>query len=189
MAGVRRLCSIGGEPGSIPWLPAAQVRVVLTGRWPGTTLVSIAYREWSMMGNFLARRSYVGAAVLGLLAALLVAWVNLAVGIIGEPDNPANLMYAGVVAVALVGTLVARFRPAGLARTMAVAALAQVLVALATFLTGLGYPPTPRASLLLFNAILLGLWLGSAALFRRASRKRAAGRNAGSGPRPRARGA
>ena len=121
------------------------------------------------MGNPSSMRRYVVAALPGVLAALLVAWVNLAVGIIGEPENPANLAYAGVVAVALVGAFAARFRPAGMARAMAAAALAQLLVAVVTFVLDLGYPPTPRASLLLFNAILLSLWAGSAALFRRAS--------------------
>jgi hypothetical protein len=121
-----------------------------------------------VMGNPPSRRSYVIAAVLGLLAALLVAWVNLAVGIIGEPDDPANLLYAGVVVVALVGALAARFRPAGMARAMFAAVLAQVVVAVVTFVLDLGYPPTPRASLLLFNGILLTLWAGSAILFRRA---------------------
>ena len=121
------------------------------------------------MGNPSSRRSYVVAAVLGLLAAMLVAWVNLAVGIIGEPDDPANLMYAGVVAVAVVGALAARFRPAGLARAMAAAALAQLMVAAVTFVLDLGYPPTPRASLLLFSAILIACWAGSATLFRRAA--------------------
>ena len=106
---------------------------------------------------------------LALLAALLVAWVNLAVGIIGEPDNPANLMYAGVVVIGALGGLLARFRPAGMARAMAAAALAQLLVAAVTFVLDLGYPPTPRTSLLLFNSILLALWAGSAILFRRAA--------------------
>ena len=119
------------------------------------------------MGKSLSKRGYAGAAVLGLLAALLVAWVNLAVGIIGEPEDPANLMYAGVVAVAAVGALLARFRPAGMARAMAAAAAAQLLVAAVTFALDLGYPPTPRLSLLLFNLILLALWAGSAFLFRR----------------------
>lgn len=122
------------------------------------------------MGDSFSRRSYAGAATPGVLAALLVAWVNLAVGIIGEPEDPANLMYAGVVAVSLVGALVARFRPSGMARAMAMAALAQLLVAVVTFVLGLGYPPTPRVSLLLFNAILFACWAGSALLFRRVAR-------------------
>jgi hypothetical protein len=40
-----------------------------------------------------------------LVAALLILWINLAVGIIGEPDDPANMMYAGVLAVGMVGAL------------------------------------------------------------------------------------
>ena len=122
------------------------------------------------MGDSFSKRSYAGAAIPAVLAALLVAWVNLAVGIIGEADDPANLMYAGVVVVALVGALVVRCRPTGLARAMAAAAIAQLLVAVVTFLLDLGYPPTPRVSLLLFNAILFACWAGSALLFRRVAR-------------------
>ena len=65
--------------------------------------MAIANREQTIMGNSSSRRSYILAAVPSLLAALLVAWVNLAVGIIGEPDHPANLMYAGVVVIGALG--------------------------------------------------------------------------------------
>ena len=34
---------------------------------------------------------------LAFLAAMFLLWVNLAVGIIGEPENTANLMYVGVL--------------------------------------------------------------------------------------------
>jgi hypothetical protein len=44
-----------------------------------------------------------GIAVgVALVAALLILWTNLAVGIIGETDALANLMYIGVLAQFLV---------------------------------------------------------------------------------------
>jgi hypothetical protein len=45
------------------------------------------------------------------VAAFILIWMNLAVGIIGSEDNPANLMYGGVLAVAIVGAFMVRFRP------------------------------------------------------------------------------
>lgn len=66
--------------------------------------------------------AYRVAIGLALLATFLVTWINLAVGIIGEPDNPANLMYYGVPAVALFGALLARFHPGGMSVALFVAA-------------------------------------------------------------------
>jgi hypothetical protein len=59
----------------------------------------------------------------------LLVWTNLAVGIIGEPDELANLMYVGVLAVGILGAITARFRPAGMARALLATALVQALVA------------------------------------------------------------
>ncbi|MFQ5675342.1 MAG: hypothetical protein ACE5G1_05545, partial [bacterium] len=39
--------------------------------------------------------AYRAAVGFTLAAALLIVWINLAVGIIGTEDNPANLMYIG----------------------------------------------------------------------------------------------
>jgi thiazole synthase ThiGH ThiG subunit len=55
---------------------------------------------------------------LALVAAMLLVWVNLAVGIIGSEDNPANIMYLGVHAVLILGALLALFRPQGMARAL-----------------------------------------------------------------------
>jgi hypothetical protein len=121
------------------------------------------------MSNSRARTFFWPGAALGLVAAALLAWVNLAVGIIDEPDAPANLMYFGVVAFGLLGAVLVRARPAGMARVMLAVAAAQLVVAVVTLAAGLGYPPTPPASLAVFNAILLAFWLGSAACFRKAA--------------------
>ena len=43
------------------------------------------------------------AVALALAAAFLIIWINGAVGIIGDEDNPANLMFGAVLAVALLG--------------------------------------------------------------------------------------
>ncbi len=73
-------------------------------------------------------RAYRIAFGIGFAGALLLGWVNGAVGIIGNEDNPANLMYGAVFAVGLIGSLMARFKPRGMVRTLFAAALVQMLV-------------------------------------------------------------
>src|ERR687896_2261411 len=69
----------------------------------GLTYVLVARKA----GN-IAYRAAVGIA---LAAAFLLFWVNGAVGVIGSEDNPANVMYFGVLAIAIIGAIIARFRP------------------------------------------------------------------------------
>ncbi len=80
-------------------------------------------------------RSDVGVA---LAAAFILVWVNGAVGVVGSEDNDANLMYAGVLAVGIIGALIARFQPKGMARALFATALAQVVVAMIALIAGLG---------------------------------------------------
>jgi hypothetical protein len=66
-------------------------------------------------------------AVVAVLTAFLTIWVNLAVGMIGSEGNPYNFLFLGVLALALAGALLARFRAAGMAKAMLVAAVAQAV--------------------------------------------------------------
>ena len=109
-----------------------------------------------------ARSAYPAAVALALAAALLHLWINLAVGIIGSEDNPANLLYFGVVAVAALGALLARFRPAAMATAMAAAAAAQVATLFAALAAGLGFTGP-------VTVFFAALWLASSWLFRRAA--------------------
>lgn len=120
-----------------------------------------------------ARRSgdvaYRAAAGFALAAAFLLVWINLAVGIIGDEGNPANLMYLGVLAVGFVGALAARFRPLGMARAMFATALAQALVGAIAVIFRMGYPASPALELLGLTGFFAVLWVGSALLFRKAA--------------------
>jgi len=120
--------------------------------------------------------AYMGAAAVAIVAGLLLVWINLAVGIIGSENNPANLMFGGVLAVGLLGGAVARFRPAGMARALVATAIAQALVGALAQVGGLGSAeanwPGP---LVLLTGFFAALWLLSAWLFGMAART-AAGR-------------
>ena len=118
-------------------------------------------------GNLACR----AAVAIALVAAFLLVWINLAVGIVGSEDNPANLMFGGVLAVGIVGALVARFRPHGMARALAATALAQALVGMIALIAGWGATgangPWP---LIVLTAFFTALWLASARLFWKAGR-------------------
>lgn len=121
-----------------------------------------------MTGNT-AYRAAVGIA---LATAFVLVWMNLAVGIIGTEANPANLMYGGVLAVGLLGAIIARFQPHGMSRALLGTAIAQALVAMIALVAGWGYT-------LVLTGFFVALWLTSARLFRKAAREQ---RLAGSAP-------
>lgn len=105
---------------------------------------------------------------LALFGAFLIVWMNLAVGIIGEPDDLANLMYVGVLAIGAIGALIGRFRPNAMARTMFAMAGAQLFITAITLLARLGIPPGEPRWILVVNGLFFVLFAGSALLFRRA---------------------
>lgn len=110
-------------------------------------------------------RAHRGGVGIALGAAFLLTWINLAVGIIGNEDNPFNLLYFAVIGVAALGAVAARFRARGMAVAMAAAAVAQVAVALIALLGGFGFTGP-------ITVFFAGLWLASASLFRKAARER-----------------
>ena len=124
--------------------------------------------------------AYRAAVAVALAAALLLVWVTGAVGIIGSEDNNANTMYFGVLAVGIVGAIVARLRPHEMARALFATALAQASVAVIALIFGLGLPWSGPAELLALNGFFVALFVGSALLFRYAARDEAP---AGAGPR------
>ncbi len=110
---------------------------------------------------------------LGVFAAIgsafLITWANLAVGIVGSEDNPANQLFFGALLVGIVGALIARFRARGMAVAMTAAAVA---VGLAFVMAVSGSTDEPNVSHwleLVATAIITSPLLVSAWLFRKAA--------------------
>jgi len=118
---------------------------------------------------------YRAAAGIALAAALLLIWLNGAVGIIGSENNEANLMYGGVLAVGLLGAFLTRLQPRGMAHTLFATAFAQVVVAVIAWIAG--FVPTYRAAVELFGVtgFFVALFVSSAFLFQRAARAHSVG--------------
>lgn len=108
--------------------------------------------------------AYRAGSGIAVVTAFILVWINLAVGIFGSEDNPANLMFGGVLVVGMLGALFARFRPRGMARALDAAALAQALVVVIALVIGF------RETVLLAAFFVLP-WFASAQLFRTAARE------------------
>jgi hypothetical protein len=120
----------------------------------------------SMRGN-----TYNAALGLTVLTTFLLVWINAAVGIIGNEDNPLNLLYGIVAATILVGAMIARLRAVAMARTFAVAASVQAVIGMIAVVAGADQSPG-QSGLALINGMFFALLVGAAWLFRHAARER-----------------
>lgn len=164
----------------IPWLgagalllaPLVAMRFTEAVRWTASDFALMAALLAAPLGLFqlISRRSpdraFRGGLAVALGTAFLLVWTNLAVGLIGDGSHPANLMFAAVLAVGLLGAMLSRLRAAGMAQTLAVMAATQALAGLWAWAAKLDQilPPT---------AVFTALWLGAAGLFALAARRAA----------------
>lgn len=124
-----------------------------------------------LMFSLAARRAgdtaYRAGAGVALAAAFLLVWLVGAVGVIGEDGDRADLMYGGVLAVGMIGAVVARFRPRGMARAALAMALVQALVAAIALIAGKHQAPISSVfEIVGLNALFVALFVASAWLFR-----------------------
>jgi hypothetical protein len=112
--------------------------------------------------------TYRFAIAVALIASLLLIWLSLGVGIIGKDGDPANMMYFGVVAVGIIGAVIARFKPKGMSRALVAMAAAQALVTLITLIGRLGLPYSGPAEIILLNGFFIAMFGFSGWLFKRA---------------------
>lgn len=152
-------------------LPAIAMRFTSEVQWTGSDFV-FAGVLLGLLGGVteLAVRLGRGApgraavALLGL-AFFLTVWVNGAVGMIGSEDEPINLALVAMAAVALLGGLLTRFRPAVMRVLLALVAVGQFAVGLAAIRVMPGH--AVEWGVLAFFAVI---WGASAWLFSRAAR-------------------
>jgi hypothetical protein len=100
---------------------------------------------------------------IAVLSGFLTVWSNLAVGIVGNEDNPFNAWFFGLLLAGLLGALIAQGRARGMALTMGMMAAAQVALFVLAWVMEAAQQVTPALFFLPF-------WLASAGLFARAAR-------------------
>jgi hypothetical protein len=178
MHGSRWRIAIWGTAAFLLLLPLIAMQFTNEMNWDETDFVVFGAMLFGACGIYeLAARmtpnsAYRAAVGVAVMATFILIWMNLAVGIIGSEDNPANLMYGGVLAVAITGAFIVRFRPHGMARVLVATAFAQALVGIIALVAELGSTVEnwPRVIVVL-TSFFAALWLVSAWLFRRAARE------------------
>ena len=126
------------------------------------TLLALCCSALELAWRVARNPAYMLAFGVAVATAFLVVWSNLAVGIVGDEGNPANLVFFGVLMVALIGSALARLAPRGMARVMAATAIAQALSALLAVHAG-------EWRVVAIIGVFAALWLLSAALFRKSA--------------------
>lgn len=128
--------------------------------WAVMLLVAAGVCEFALRMS--GRLAYRAGVIVAVGTSFLITWSNLAVGIIGDENNPLNQIFFGVIAIAVVGAVFARFRAKGMAIAMAVTAAAQ-------FGTGFIALMDEQIVFGIVTVFALG-WLLAAGLFREAAR-------------------
>lgn len=156
-------------PAALLLIPLVAMRYTAEVNWTGSdfavawVLLAGAGLAYKLITQRTGHLAYRAGSALGVATALMVVWGNLAVGFIGEPNDPANLLYLGVLAIGAIGATVSRFRPRGLARTLYVMAFAQFVVPL--FALVIWQPAIPW-NVYGLNTVFALLFAAAAALFR-----------------------
>ena len=149
------------------WFPASGVDWRAGDFVAMGALLAIAAGLYELGARSSASVAYRAGFGLAVLTGFLTVWVNLAVGMLGEEGSPPNLMFVAVLLLAGAGALATRLRPAGMARAMAMAGNAQLLVvALAAALGDY------RGIELVLSGCFALPWFASALLFRHAASHR-----------------
>ncbi|HSI19509.1 MAG TPA: hypothetical protein VK980_17200 [Sphingomonas sp.] len=168
--------AVWGAAACLLLLPLVAMQFTAEVKWTGSdfavwgVMLGVACGTYELATRMTRNSAYRAAVAVAVVAAFLLVWINLAVGIIGAENNPANLMFAGVIAVAIAGGAMARFRAQGMARALVATALAQAMVAAIVLVRGLADEVTP---IIVLTGLFVALWLGSAWLFGRAARAQA----------------
>ncbi|MGZ8286176.1 MAG: hypothetical protein ACXW27_13535 [Allosphingosinicella sp.] len=163
---------VWGGAAALMLAPAAATQVSDELAWDAADFILVglmlaaACGAWELAMRRTKSWAYAAAALVAAGTAFLLFLINGAVGFIGNEKDPVNLVFFGVLTLALGGAIIVRFRPEGMARAMAVTAGAQV----AAGALGVAMVPDVRG-FLLGTAMFVPLWLLSSGLFARAARE------------------
>jgi hypothetical protein len=98
-------------------------------------------------------------SMFAVLAGFMVIWSNLAVGMIGNEDNPVNLWFGAVLLIAITGSVASRLFRGILPQAMLVAGSVQVAIGIFAGVLG----SDPRGGI--FTILLSTAWFISSLLF------------------------
>jgi hypothetical protein len=151
-------------------VPLVASRVVEGWNWKarGFVIVYVLFFGTGMAYALIARKmdawAYKAAVGLALVAGFALGWSNMVQ--VADSGHPENLVYYSVLAVGVVGALLARLKARGLALTLF--AMAATLALIAVMLPS-GAPPYLARNMAIGHGVYVALFIASGLLFRRAS--------------------
>jgi hypothetical protein len=157
-----------GAAAFILLLPMVAMQFTDEVNWTASDFVFAGVLLFGSLGAYelAARRTdnatYQFGVGMAITAAFLLTWINAAVGI---TDSPADGMYLGVVAMGIIGAVIARFRPVGMTYAMLAAALALVVVGTVALSAGMVPAYNSAFEILGLTGFFAALFVGSAWLF------------------------
>lgn len=164
--------AIWGTAAFLLLLPAVAMQFTSEVNWSTgdfvfmAVMLSAACGAYELATRMTGNTAYRAAVAIAIVTAFLTVWVNGAVGMLGSEDNPDNLLFGGVLVIALIGAVIAWFRPRGMAFAMGAAALAQAGMTVYALVGG-------YAEVVVHVGAFIVPWLVAAQLFRKAARQQA----------------
>lgn len=162
--------AIWGAAALLLLIPLVAMQFTSEVSWTGSdflvmgALLAIVCGSYELATRLSDSTAYRAGAGVAIVTGFLTVWVNGAVGMLGSEDNPANLLFGGVLLVGVIGALIARFRPQGMARAMYATAAAQGLMTVYALVAG-------YSEVVLHIGFFILLWVVSAGLFEKAARE------------------
>lgn len=131
--------------------------------------IAVAYK---LLSRKKEKKTYRFAALLALATAFFVTWANLAVGVIGNEDNPINLLFFLVLVIGVIGASLSHFKPRGMSDTLIAMGSVQLLIPFIALIINRPNIDTADdlrgvAFIIIFNSIFSLLFAISALLFKR----------------------
>lgn len=149
-----------------PWL---LMRLTGQGAWTAFdfavfgVMLAVVCMGFELAMRLSSQWTYRLAAIMSVIGGFLMVWANLAVGIIGNEENPQNLVFYGPLLIGVIGALVTRFDARGLTLTLRLMAGAQLGIFLVA--AALGWALLP-----VFTIFYFSLWLIAGELFKKSVR-------------------
>lgn len=150
---------------ALPWLA---MRFTDEVAWTGSdfalfgAMLLVACLAFETVMRVARAPAYLVASLLAIGTAFLLVWANLAVGIVDEPEHPANLMFAMVLVVGGIGSATSRLQPRGMVHVLSLMACLQVAAGAITISMD---TQTPTLFVLALTLVCTAAWLASAWLY------------------------
>ena len=151
-------------------VPLVASQVVEGWHWGagGFVMAYVLFFGTGMAYALIARKmsawSYKAGVGVALVAGFALGWSNMVQ--VADSGHPENLVYHSVLAVGVVGALLARLEARGLARTLFVMAATLALIAV---ILPSGAPPDMARRMAIGHGVYVALFTASGLMFRHAS--------------------